>query len=88
MGSRLHPRIPRRSHPSTKSGKGRLLSKSHLNVELLEERALLATGLGLVPGLTDSTNALLTTGFYYNLLHRVPQRPARWQVGLPPSKQE
>jgi hypothetical protein len=81
------------SHPSTKPGKGRLLSKSHLNVELLEERALLATGLGLVAGLTDSSNALLTTGFYYDLLHRAPgtSEVANWtaalQAGMSPQQE-
>src|SRR5262249_15097443 len=46
--------------------------KRRLEVEHLEHRDLLATGLGLVPGLTDSPQALLTTGFYYDLLGRAP----------------
>lgn len=43
-----------------------------LTIEHLEDRHLLATGLGLVAGLTDSPSALLTTGFYYDLLGRAP----------------
>jgi hypothetical protein len=43
-----------------------------LHAELLEDRNLLATGLGLVPGLTDSQPALLITGYYYDLLNRAP----------------
>src|SRR5438046_3087637 len=43
-----------------------------LTVEHLEDRHLLATGLRLVTGLTDSPSALLTTGFYYDLMGRAP----------------
>ena len=72
------------NHLSQKPAKGRSINKSALQVELLEERALLATGLGPVPGLTDSPNALLTTGFYHDLLHRAPitSEVAGWTVAL------
>src|ERR1700738_1720003 len=54
--------------------------KCSLQLEALEERNLLATGLGLVAGLTDSPSALLTTGFYYDLLGRAPA-VSEWAPG-------
>jgi PKD repeat protein len=58
-------------------------------LEELEDRNLLATGLGSVPGLTDTTPARLVTGLYYDLLHRAPGagEVAGWaaalQAGMP-----
>jgi Domain of unknown function (DUF4214) len=55
-----------------------------VNIEQLEDRLLLATGLGVVAGLTDSPQALFTTGLYYDVLGRAPT-PAEvsaWQAVL------
>ena len=59
-----------------------LSSQQRINVEQLEDRLLLATGLGVVPGLTDSPQALFATGLYYDVLGRAPTptEVASWQA--------
>jgi hypothetical protein len=51
----------------------RARSRHHLNVEHLEKREVLDTGLGQIAGLTSTASQLFATGLYYDLLHRVPQ---------------
>jgi hypothetical protein len=59
----------RQSH---KRKKQRGSGNRRLQVEYLEPRELLTTGLGLIPGVTDSPNACLIAGLYVDLLHRLP----------------
>jgi hypothetical protein len=65
----LRSRNRRSSNPKRRH---RILRECRLVIEHLEDRNLLATGLGLLAGLTDSPSALLTTGFYYDLIGRAP----------------
>src|SRR5436305_15048196 len=47
-------------------------SSRNLTLEALERRDLLATGLGTIPGLTDSRAARYVTTLYDDLLERIP----------------
>jgi PKD repeat protein len=43
-----------------------------LFLELLEDRTLLDSGLGIIPGLTDTEPNRFATGLYFDFLHRMP----------------
>ncbi len=64
------PFSSRRTFPGRPSR--RKTSKHQLGVEALERRDLLATGLGVLPGLTDTPAERYVTSLYYDLLQRVP----------------
>jgi len=66
---------------ASRSGQGRNRRRSvayasqrwpRLQIEQLENRELLDTGIGMIAGLTDSASARFVTGAYYDLLNRIP----------------
>src|SRR5262249_22478307 len=54
-----------------------------LEVELLEDRCLLSTGLDAIPGLTETNPGKTVAGMYYQLLYRIPTATegAAWITG-------